>query len=184
MNSWTLALLLCIALGGGPAAAETDELQQTLAGARTAIGEGRPEVAAQLLEAWPNGGDSWEIQFWIGTAQLLGGRLDAATDALDQASSLQPGVAEIWVQRAVVEQERGRPALALQLLEVAAQLNPDQAITWLNAGLAYESLGDPVKARGAYGRFLKLAAADTGSSRMRRLQRDVLNRLSASTPSS
>lgn len=123
--------------------------------------------------------DRWEVPFWLGTAYLLDGQLENAELMLDDALSMQSQVAEIWVQRAVVAQELQQPQVALQFLEVAAQVNERYALTYLNVGVAYESLGDSQNARGAYGRFLKLSAAGTATSRIRRLRRDVLSRIAA-----
>ena len=125
------------------------------------------------------GTDRWEVPFWLGTAYLLDGQLENAELMLDDALAMQSEIAEIWVQRAVVAQELQQPQVALQFLEVAAQVNEHYALTYLNVGIAYESLGDSQNARGAYGRFLKLSAAGTATSRIRRLRRDVLNRIAA-----
>lgn len=123
------------------------------------------------------GGNRWEVSFWLGTAYLLDGQLENAELMLDDALALQSDVAAIWVQRAVVGQERAQPQVALQFLEVAAQVDAGYPLTFLNVGIAYESLGDVQNARGAYGRFLKLSASSTESSRVRRLRRDVLTRI-------
>lgn len=125
-------------------------------------------------------GNRWEVPFWLGTAYLLDGQLDNAALMLDDALSLQSEVAEIWVQRAVVAQEQAQPQVALQFLEVAAQVNERFPLVYLNVGIAYESLGDSRSARGAYGRFLKLSAASSSTTRIRRLRRDVLTRIAAS----
>ena len=49
--------------------------------------------------------------------------LENAELMLDDALSLQSEVAEVWVQRAVIAQEFNQPQVALQFLEVAAQVD-------------------------------------------------------------
>ena len=172
-----VAPILLLLLLSGPGRAEEQDLELVLKTARDAIHNQDLEAAIHRLESLPQGAAHWEVQFWLGTAYLLDGRLGHAAATLDEALALQAELAEIWVQRAVVEQERGRPEVALQLLEVAAQLDDRFALIFLNAGIAWQSMGEVERARGAYGRFLKLSAADSGSNRMRRLRRDVINQI-------
>lgn len=170
-------LLIGVLLALLPAAflqAEEAPLERTLNAARDALHGGNYETAIRLLENFDSDRAEWGVQFWLGTAYLLDGQLDNAAVVLDEALALEAERAEIWVQRAIVEQERAQPEIALQILEVAAQVDGSYAMTFLNAGVAYDSLGEIENARGAYARFLKLSAADGGSNRMRRLRRDVL----------
>jgi len=147
--------------------------------AREALQAGEVSTAIARLENMQSDDESWEQHFWLGTAYLLDGQLDHAADALDRALAHQGNSAAVWVQRAVVEQEQGRYPVALQFLEVASQVDQDYAMTYLNAGQAYESLGKWDRARSAYGQFLKLSAKDGGSARLLRLRREVLNRVVA-----
>jgi Tfp pilus assembly protein PilF len=155
-------------------------MDERVAEARAALHRSDYATAISLLENLDVERRGWEVSFWLGTAYLLDGQLDNAELMLDDALSLESDVADIWVQRAVVAQEQGQPQVALQFLKVAVQVDADFPLTYLNAALAYESLGDRENARGAYGRFLKISAEAGGSSRIRRLRRDVLNRIAAS----
>lgn len=154
-------------------------IEDGIADATNALHEADYGRAISRLENLQAGG-RWEVPFWLGTAYLLNGQLDNAALMLDDALSLQSEVVEVWVQRAVVAQEQQQPRVALQFLEVAAQVDGDFPLTFLNVGIAYESLGDVQNARGAYGRFLKLSSANSQTSRVRRLRRDVLTRIAQS----
>ncbi len=178
----TLTVLLVGCLTGfsvqadEPGSEAASLIEAGIADATSALHEsdfGRAISRLENLEA----GSRWEVPFWLGTAYLLDGQLENAELMLDDALSLQSEVVEIWVQRAVVAQERQQPQVALQFLEVAAQVDQAYPLTFLNVGIAYESLGDAQNARGAYGRFLKLSAANSDTSRVRRLRRDVLTRI-------
>ena len=149
--------------------------------ARNAIQQGDLTTAIRRLEAVSSAATDWEITFWLGTAYLLDGQLDSAAVTLDETLGLAGDNPEVWVQRAVVEQERERSTVALQFLEVAAQVDAGFPLTYLNAAVAYESLGQTDRARSAYGRFLKLTAEDPGSNRLRRLRRDVLVRIAGNS---
>ena len=157
-----------------------DTVDAKVAEAAGALQRGDHVTAIRTLENLEGGGDRWEVPFWLGTAHLLEGNLDDAALLLDDALTLESDLADLWVQRAVIAQERGRARVALQFLEVAVQVDAKAPLAYLNAAIAYESLGDAESARGAYGRFLRLAAEGKGSNRMRRLRRDVLNRIAAS----
>jgi len=172
----TLAMLVAGILLSTAAFAEPTLIDERIAEATSALHEADYASAISRLENL-DAGERWEVPFWLGTAYLLDGQLENAELMLDDALSRQSEVAEVWVQRAVVAQERDQPQVALQLLEVAAQVDSSYALTYLNVGIAYESLGDGQNARGAYGRFLKLSAAGSNTSRVRRLRRDVLMRI-------
>ena len=129
-----------------------------------------------LLEGRLNKATNWEDYFWLGTAYLMVNSLDDAAFALDFALELKGDIAEIWVQRATVEQEKGNYAAALQLLQVAIQINPKCLEAYLNAAYAYEHLRQVESARAAYGYFLQLS---TTEPKFNNLRRKVLSRLSA-----
>lgn len=167
----TLALVSC---GSGSLLAADQSVDVALADAQTALHQSDYSTAINGLESLDDDSERWEVSFWLGTAYLLDGQLDNAALTLDDALMLETDVVDIWVQRAVVAQQRSQPEVALQLLEVAAQVDGEFSLTYLNAAVAYESLGDEHNARGAYGRFLKLSAVSGESNRMRRLRRDVL----------
>ena len=123
--------------------------------------EDYPEVgknAQTLARDFP---DRWEGWFWLGTAQLAQGHMDAAETALERASKLNPKVAEIWVQRAVVAQERGDHASAVTLLNMAREQSPKSPQIYLNLGYSYDAQGLTADAEKNYLRFLSLTEGDS-----------------------
>lgn len=111
--------------------------------------------------------ERWESWFWLGTAQLAQGQLGVAEAALERASKLNPKVAQIWVQRAIVAQERGDHTTAVKLLNEARELAPKSPKIFLNLGFSNDALGLIAEADKNYLRFLSLTEGD-GSYAMQR----------------
>jgi tetratricopeptide (TPR) repeat protein len=127
--------------------------------------------AQELARDFP---DRWESWFWLGTAQLAQGQMDAAGTALEHASRLNPGVAQVWVQRAIVAQERGDHAAAVRLLGEARDLSPNSPKIYLNLGYSNDALGLSAEAEKNYRRFLALTEGDEAYALQRK---PVINRL-------
>jgi tetratricopeptide (TPR) repeat protein len=104
--------------------------------------------------------DRWEAWFWLGTALLARGQTIEADAALEQAGKLNPKVAAVWVQRAVVAQERGDHAAALRLLAEARELSPKSPQIYLNLGYSNDALGLPAEAKRNYRYFMLLTDGD------------------------
>ncbi|MBL4712446.1 MAG: hypothetical protein JKX75_08130 [Gammaproteobacteria bacterium] len=109
----------------------------------------------------------WRPWFWLGTAQLLEGELDNAAFSLDEALAREGDVISLWVQRAIVEQERGEPVVALHLLQVADAIVPGNTDVMINYAYASELSGDIKKAEYMYKRFLQLTASTPKYGRLR-----------------
>jgi tetratricopeptide (TPR) repeat protein len=148
----------------------TDTVAGTKAGdweARTATvrdflkEENYPEVSKNAQTLAHDFPDRWEGWFWLGTAQLAQGQMEAAETALERASKLNPKVAQIWVQRAVVAQERGDHASAVTLLNAARELSPKSPQIYLNLGYSYDAQGLTAEADKNYLRFLSLTEGDS-----------------------
>lgn len=105
--------------------------------------------------------DRWESWFWLGTAQLALGQMDAADTALERANKLNPKIAQVWVQRAIVAQERGDHAAAVRLLTEARELSPKSPQIYLNLGYSNDALGLLAEAEKNYLRFLSLTEGDS-----------------------
>ena len=123
--------------------------------------ENYPEVgknAQSLAHDFP---ERWEPWFWLGTAQLAQGQMSASESALEHASKLNPKVAQIWVQRAIVAQERGDHAAAVKLLNEAHELSPKSPQIYLNLGYSNDALGLTEEANKNYLRFLSLTEGDS-----------------------
>ncbi len=135
--------------------------------ARELIEQKRYAEAIQQLEAAQNLIHNWEQNYCLGTAYLLSGRLEEASRYLDRALTLKGEIAEVWIQRAIVEQEKGNARQALRLLNVAYGINPDSTAIQLNAAYAYEQLQQEESARNAYSRFLLLSTNEPHNARLR-----------------
>ncbi len=122
------------------------------------------QLIAPLLRDTDN---YWQAWFWSGTAQLMMGKLDLAANSLDQALSIESERAAIWVQRAVVEQERGSASAALQLLAIAAELEPRNPQVLINVAYANETINATELAMSAYRRFLTYSNYNIQSQKLR-----------------
>ena len=131
------------------------------------------QVLAPLLK--PDALD-WKPWFWSGTAELMTGRLEQAAEELDQALARDGRVVAVWVQRALVAQQLGRYAVALQLLRVAERLDPEAPQVLLNIGYTFDAIGERKEATRYYQRYLVRTSGVAGSWRARKA---VLARLAA-----
>lgn len=123
--------------------------------------EDYPEVSKIAQTLTRDFSERWEGWFWLGTAQLAQGQMDAAEAVLERASKLNPKVAQIWVQRAIVAQERGDHAAAVKLLNEARELSPKSPQIYLNLGYSNDALGLTAEAEKNYIRFLSLTEGDS-----------------------
>ncbi|MDZ4202959.1 MAG: tetratricopeptide repeat protein [Gallionella sp.] len=118
--------------------------------------------------------ERFEPWFWLGSAQLALGQMDAADASLERAGELNPKVAQIWIQRAIVAQERGDHAAAIRLLTEARTLSPKSPQIYLNLGYSHEALGQAEEAERNFIRFLSLTEGDDSYWQQRK---PVINRL-------
>jgi tetratricopeptide (TPR) repeat protein len=127
--------------------------------ARVALARGQYPQALSALETLSpvpeRRGDYWLIK---GSVHLGLGQLDQAEQALAAAQPLAPDNAQIAVQRAIIQQERGDHASALQILEDAATHHPDVPEIFLNQGYSQQALGAVQDARRSFRIFLKISA--------------------------
>jgi Flp pilus assembly protein TadD len=136
------------------------ELDQTYAPAhllhgRILVKMRQYEAASAILAALAHdAGTDWQAWFWLGSAQLMQGDLAAAAASSDESLRRNGKVAESWIQRAVIEQQRGDYRTSLQLLEIANDLTPEHPAVLLNIAYCSEALGNVTVAQAAYRRFL------------------------------
>jgi Flp pilus assembly protein TadD len=154
------ALILCLLAGMSPALmADEYGTDLKLGIEHVKRGDGRQAIA--VLTPLYSATD-WEAAFWLGSAHLLSGEHEMARAYLDSALTVRGDIIDIWIQRAVVEQESARPEVAIELLRVAANLDAAHPLVQLNLGYALEQLGRGEEAMGAYRAYLQLAAGDRG----------------------
>ncbi len=120
--------------------------------------------------------DRWESWFWLGTAQLAEGRIEEADATLERAGTLDPTVAQVLVQRAVVAQERGDNTKAIRLLINARELSPKSPQIYLNMGYSNDALGLSAEAEKNYRYYLSLTEGDAAYSLQRSLVTQRLER--------
>lgn len=96
----------------------------------------------------------WQVGFWKANVQILAGELEFAKQEIDSTFITEPNNADIWVQRAVLEQESGNHQAAIQLLRIAVKLDPDHALANLNLGYSLEHESNVPEALTAYQNFL------------------------------
>ncbi len=156
-------------------ASDPGHRQARLQQGRLLIEAGRPYQAMMVLSPLLHGARAgWEPWFWMGTASLLIDDYDKAANDFDTAISYDSGQAVIWIQRAIVEQERARYPAALKLLDVALKLSPESPMVWLNIATVYELMQNTDKADQAYRRFLQLSS---GEARFSAQRKKVVSRL-------
>ena len=143
-------------------------LQQLKAGNYTEVEKNARQLTAAYSQRW----EGW---FWLGTALLGQGQMDGAEMALERAIRQNATIAEVWVQRAIVAQERGNHALALEQLNQSKMLAPNNPQVYLNMGFSFDALKQSRLAGESYQYFLRLTKGNpayfsTRSSVMNRLE--------------
>jgi tetratricopeptide (TPR) repeat protein len=101
----------------------------------------------------------WEPWFWMGTALLGQGDIEQADQFFLSGLARNDKIPQLWIQRALVAQQRGDYQLAIHELRQAETLEADLPHIHLNMGYAYERLGNDRLANEYYGKFLKLSEA-------------------------
>ena len=99
----------------------------------------------------------WQPWFWMGTALLGKGDMEEADQYFLSGLARNDKVPQLWIQRALVAQQRGDFQLAIHELRQAESLAADLPHIHLNMGYAYEQLGNKHMANQYYGKFLKLS---------------------------
>jgi len=99
----------------------------------------------------------WQPWFWMGTALLGKGDMEQADQFFLSGLARNDKVPQLWIQRALVAQQRGDYQLAIHELRQAESLEADIPHIHLNMGYAYEQLGNDRMANQYYGKFLKLS---------------------------
>ena len=99
----------------------------------------------------------WQPWFWMGTALLGQEDWEQADQFFLSGLARNDKIPQLWVQRALVAQQRGNYQLAIHELRQAESLEADLPHIHLNMGYAYEHLGNDRLANQYYGKFLKLS---------------------------
>lgn len=132
-------------------------VEEGLEQARLALASGQyPQALSALEQLAPvpeNRADYWLIK---GSTHLGIGQLDLAETAFESAQALAPDNAQIAVQRAILYQERGDHANALQILKGVAIRHPSVPEIYLNQGYSEYALGAVRDAERSFRTFLRM----------------------------
>jgi len=121
----------------------------------------------------------WQPWFWMGTALLGKGDIEQADQFFLSGLARNDKVPQLWIQRALVAQQRGDYQLAIHELRQAESLEADVPQIHLNMGYAYEQLGNDRMANQYYGKFLKLSE---GNPTFFSTRKKLFARLTRQTP--
>jgi len=132
------------------------------------------EAIAVLQPLFAMPPSSWEPWFWMGTAHFGLGELEKAEDAFMEGLVRDETVPYLWVQRAVIEQQRGQYGKAMDALRQAELLDPKLPEVQLNLAYNLEHQGQVNLARRHYRQYLALTE---GKSAYHAVRRKVLERI-------
>ena len=150
---------LCALTAGSVWAAGPDLLSR----GNQLLEQGRIQAAKETLrEAASQDSRSGEVHFALGRVAIAGGQGDDALVEFERARALGFETAELFTELGTSYQSLGRHEEALEALELAAKLRPDDARVRLFLGLTRLGLDD---AGGAANEFaVRRAARITGRS--------------------
>jgi Tetratricopeptide repeat len=161
---------------------ETDQqglLEQAIEQARRALSRASYQQALSALQsldpAPENRADFWLIK---GSAHLGMGQLDLAEVAFASAQGLAPDNAQIAVQLAILKQEKGDHAGALQILESEAVRHPNLPEIHLNKGYSLQALGAVRDAKRSFRTFLEMTESRSLYSSQRMAVKEWLAQVS------
>ncbi len=100
--------------------------------------------------------ETWDTYLLMGAAHLGLGELDYAETYSEMGLAMNGKVPQLWLQCAIVEQERGKHEVALRILNESERLAPDMPEVQLNIGYSYDAIGNQRLSVKAYNSFLKL----------------------------
>ena len=153
---------------------------QQLRDARHLIQVGKYQEASALLSPFFHKPPvNWQPWFWMGTALLGKGDIEKADQFFLSGLARNDKVPQLWIQRALVAQQRGNYQLAIHELRQAESLEPNLPHIHLNMGYAYEQLGNNRLANQYYGKFLK---ASEGNPEFFSTRKKLFARLTQQTP--
>ena len=134
-----------------------DGLEELIEQAQYALSKGQYEHALSTLETLKPVPEK-RADFWFikGSAHLGFGQLDLAEVAFASAQALVPDNAQIAVQQAILKQEKGDHAGALQILKGAAIRHPTVPEILLNQGYSQQTLGATLDAKRSFRAFLNM----------------------------
>jgi len=104
--------------------------------------------------------DAWEPWFWLGTAKLGLGEYDEAEESFIEGLARNAAVPQLWVQRALVNQQQGEMGEAIESLRQAELIAPELPEVQLNLAYSLEIQGNIPLAVDHYQTFLALTEGE------------------------
>ena len=141
------------ALGSLALASRTDE--------RARLRQRALEAAEKAVEVGPQLGEAYATRGWLRTVfdwQWTAARLD-----LERAIALSPGSATVRSGYSVLLQKLGRLQDAVDQAQRCLQLDPLDAVDWINLGTYEMDRGDFRRGRDAFGRALEISPESNGA---------------------
>jgi tetratricopeptide (TPR) repeat protein len=136
---------------------EEYEVKKQLDRARNLIRTGSYAEAIRILKTViDRSGGTWDTYLLIGTAYLGSGELDYAEAYLNMGLAINSNIPQLWLQRAIVEQQRGNHEAALHILHETESITPDIPEVQLNIGYSHDVIGNKNLSVKAYLSFLRL----------------------------
>ena len=136
--------------------------EQRLTTAQSFIHKQSYEQAIKVLEPiFKSPPKGWKPWFLMGTAELGLEHLDRAEAFIMEGLVRDEAVPYLWIQRALVNQQRGQYGKATDALSQAAFLAPDLPEVQLNLGYTLEIQGSARSAIEHYRRYLLLTDGET-----------------------
>lgn len=149
--------------------------EERLARVQQLIKKRRYSQALTVLQpAFKKPPEGWEAWFWMGTAQLGLGHLDEAERSFMEGLARNATIPHLWVQRALVGQQRGQFGEAIEALRQAELLAPELPEVQLNLAFTLETRGNKKLAIEHYHTFLALTEGQPG---YRTARKKVLDRV-------
>ncbi len=160
--------------------AQPGGVEEVIEQARIALSRGQYQRALSALEPLEpvseNRADFWLIK---GSAHLGIGQLDLAEMAFASAQVLAPDNAQIAVQQAILKQEKGDHASALQILKGVAIRHPNVPEIFLNQGYSQQALGAEREAKRSFRAFLKMTESRSLYLQQRKVVKEWLAQVSS-----
>lgn len=114
-----------------------------------------------LIPLTKNPNSHWSAWYWIGISYMKQGAYDLAIQATEEALSRELENIDLWLLRALIEQESGDHHSALLLLSAAEQLVPNHPLVVLNKAISNEAIGQNNLALISYSKYLELVQGKT-----------------------
>lgn len=132
-------------------------MEQTVTFARRQVQTGSYNAAITILTPVMDSPErTWEAYLLMGMAHLGLDELGPAGDYLDKGIAVTEKQPSLWLQRAIVEQEKGEHEKALLMLRRGENIAPTMPELQLNIGYSHDVLGNAREAQRAYSSFIDL----------------------------